>query len=187
MLEHCFAKEMVFFGWMMSKFNNVEFPKFAVCRFNYEDKLTALLVEFGVLSYGAFDLLDQCFSNIFVPWPFTLETSLLPLSLINQTRGGSFKEIDLHHGPHFSAMVMVGGLHKTAKYWEIFQWGTVVDHFAYESTSGFFALRALRSQPKVTQWSIGGSVWAFPTPLCCFMTYRPLCFVRPIIPQKNRH
>jgi len=32
--------------------------------------------------------------------------------------------------------------------------GTVADHLAYESTSGFFALRALRSQPKWTQWSL---------------------------------
>jgi len=44
---------------MIGKFNNVEFPKFAVCRFNYENKLTALLVKFGGLSYGALDLLEH--------------------------------------------------------------------------------------------------------------------------------
>jgi len=29
------------------------------------------------------------------------------------------KEIDAHHDPQFSAMDVLGGLHKASKYWEI--------------------------------------------------------------------
>jgi len=31
-----------------------------------------------------------------------------------------FKEIDTYHGPQFSVMDVLGGLHKALKYWETF-------------------------------------------------------------------
>jgi len=91
-----------------------------------------------------------------------------------------------YHDPQFSVMDVLGDLHKASKYWKTFQWGTVVDHLAYELISGFFALRALRSQPKLTQWSIsgsncafaisgGGSDCAFSPTLFCFDPLLPLC------------
>ena len=61
----------------------------------------------------------------------------------------------------------------------------VQTYLANEPTSGFFALRALRSQPKLIQGSTSGSDWAFLPLLCCFSPYRPLCFFRPLAFQNR--
>jgi len=103
-------------------------------------------------------------------------------SLIKQTQGSIFKELNQYiqwspvqcdrcawrHSIIFEMLgdILVGYSRKS---------------LAYESTSDFFALRELRSYPKLTQWSINGSVWALSLPSYCLL---PLsCF--PPCPSKS--
>ena len=76
---------------------------------------------------------------------------------------------------------------KAWKYWEAFWWGTVVDHLAYESTSGFFALRRspLKSpiQPSM-MWEITEPTWL--SVFAPFVLFSPLSlpwFCLPLVPQ----
>jgi len=116
--------------------------------------------------------------------PFSLSTRRCgPQATTTKTQGSIFKEFYLKKSIHTMVPSSVWWMWLAA-FTKLRNLGrhfseVVVDHLAYESTSLFFALRVLRSQPKLTQlsltpWSICDNGWTFPTFVLFFPAIAPL-------------